>query len=57
MEVKCKFCKGSIETTDVVWVNEKLTRYYYCPDCDRFIIRSLSKEQMRIEEEEEVCFI
>ena len=57
MKAICKFCKGHMETTDVVWVNEKLTRYYYCPDCDRFIIRSLSKEQMRIEEEEEVCFI
>ena len=57
MKIKCKFCGEDMEVTDVIRENGKLTRYYNCLECDRFIIRSLSKEQMRMEEEEEVCLI
>lgn len=58
MKIKCKFCKTKMEFTDAIWEGDKLTRYYYCLECDRFIIRSLTKEEVEAEDKEgEECLM
>lgn len=55
MKIKCKFCGEDMEVTDVIRENGKLTRYYNCLECDRFIIRSLTEKEAKEEEDAEKC--
>ena len=55
MKIKCKFCNSVMEITDVIRENGKLTRYYNCLECDRFIIRSLTEKEVKEEEDMEKC--